>query len=73
MEKKSMVPIWFFIGVILLVYGAIITGVSVYDLFVTPVRTVVLQNLHAGVWWGAFLLLVGLLYTIKFWPAKSDQ
>ena len=69
MEKKSMVPIWFFIGVILLVYGAIITGVSVYDLFVTPVRTVVLQNLHAGVWWGAFLLLpISLLlpYLLEF-------
>jgi hypothetical protein len=71
MHKEGMVSIWFFIGMILLVYGAIITGAGVYDLFVPPARTVVLQNLHAGIWWGGFLFLVGLFYSIHFRPGRT--
>jgi hypothetical protein len=28
----------------------------------------VLFNLHANVWWGAALLLIGLIYCLKFAP-----
>jgi len=71
MHKTGMVPIWFFIGVILLAYGAIITGASIYEVFVPPARTVVLADLHAGVWWGGFLFLVGLFYSVHFWPGRA--
>jgi hypothetical protein len=31
---------------------------------------VVLFNLHAGVWWGAVLLVIGLIYCIRFRPGR---
>lgn len=70
-EHKRFLSIWFFIGVLLLVYGILILGAGVYELFSPPARTVVLANLHAAVWWGALLIAVGAFYTIKFRPGKE--
>jgi hypothetical protein len=33
---------------------------------------VVLANLHAPVWWGALMLVLGLLYALKFRPDKEN-
>jgi hypothetical protein len=57
--------IWFFIGILL------IMGAGIYELYVPPVHPPVLSNLHMGIWWGAFLLAIGLFYFIKFYPKKS--
>jgi len=65
MHIHSMISIWFFIGAILTVYGAII---CVANLVLPAPPGVVLSNLHAGVWWGGFLFVVGLIYTIRFRP-----
>jgi len=67
-----MVSIWFFIGISLAVNGALILGAGVYQLVNPPANPgVVLYNLHANVWWGAILLIIGLVYSIKFAPSKS--
>ena len=71
MHKAGMVSIWFFIGMILLAYGIIITAAGVHDYLVPPEHPLTLANLHAGIWWGAFLLLVGLFYSIHFRPGKT--
>jgi len=71
MHKPGMVSIWFFIGMILLVYGIIICAAGVYELRSPPAATLTLSNLHAGIWWGAVLFLVGLFYTIHFRPSKT--
>jgi hypothetical protein len=34
---------------------------------------VVLNNLHAGVWWGALLLIIGLVYVILFRPGRTKS
>ena len=70
-EGKGLISIWFFIGTLLFVYGILIFGAGVYGLFVPPDPPVVLQNLHAGVWWGAFLLALGGFYAIHFRPGKK--
>jgi hypothetical protein len=70
MHKSGMISIWFFIGLILLAYGIIITGAGVRDLMVPPEHPLVLANLHAGIWWGGFLLVVGLFYTVYFRPSR---
>lgn len=69
--SESKISIWFIIGSLLTVYGIIIFGISIYHLF-HPLKDsqVVLNNLHAGVWWGAFLLIIGLVYIILFRPGK---
>ncbi len=66
MHRPGMLSIWFFIGVLLLVYGVLIFGAAVYGLFSPP--NVVLANLHAGVWWGALLIVLGGFYTWHFAP-----
>ena len=71
MHGKNFISIFFFIGVLLTAYGVLITASGIYDLFHPQEHPVVLANLHAGIWWGAVLLGIGLLYTIKFFPRKS--
>ena len=68
----SGIPIWFFIGVLLLIYGSMIFvyGVYQWQSGVYPAR-VELTNLHTPVWWGGILALLGLLYVVKFRPGRS--
>ncbi len=67
-----MISIWFFIGVSLAVNGALILAAGIYQVVKPPLDPgVVLFNLHANVWWGAVLLLVGLIYCIRFAPRRQ--
>lgn len=65
---KGMISIWFFIGVLLTMYGVIIFGASVYDAMNPRPNPVVLDNLHAGIYWGALLFILGGVYTLRFRP-----
>jgi hypothetical protein len=65
------ISIWFFIGVLLSVYGAMIFGYGLYELATNQLASVVLANLHAPVWWGGSMLLVGLLYSLRFRPGRN--
>ena len=67
---RHFISIWFFIGLLLLVYGVIITALGVYGLFSPPDRETVLGSLHAGVWWGALLVVLGAVYAWNFRPGK---
>jgi hypothetical protein len=71
MHDKTLISIWFFIGVLLTAYGVLITASGLYELASPPAHRVVLANLHAGIWWGAILLAIGLFYTIRFFPRKQ--
>jgi hypothetical protein len=67
-----MISIWFFIGLSLLVNGALILGAGIYQVMHPPENPgVVLFNLHANVWWGAILFLVGLMYCLIFRPRRA--
>jgi divalent metal cation (Fe/Co/Zn/Cd) transporter len=68
-EGHHMVPVWFFVGVILLIYGVLILATGIYE-FSHPPGTV-LANLHPAVWWGALLIIVGGLYVYLYLPRKS--
>ena len=65
-----MISIWFFIGFSLLVNGVIILGAGVYDLVHPPQFPPVLFQLHASVWWGALLTLLGAFYCWHFRPSR---
>ena len=66
-----MISIWFFIGLSLAGNGALILGAGIYQLVKPPLQPgVVLFELHANVWWGALLLVIGALYCFKFAPGK---
>ena len=72
MHRPGMISIWFFIGALLLAYGLLICGAGIYELMSPPEHPVVLAGLHAGVWWGALLIVLGAIYTIKFSPRKGN-
>jgi hypothetical protein len=69
-NTHGSLSIWFFIGVLLTAYGLLITGTGFYELVSPPKSPVVLANLHAPIWWGAVLLIIGLFYFIRFFPRK---
>lgn len=67
----SKIPIWFFIGLLLTVYGAMIVGYGCYEAATGDFAAgVQLTNLHTPIWWGGLLLVLGLIYVIKFRPGK---
>ena len=70
----TRIPIWLFIGVLLLIYGVMIFGAGILEWSTaTYPLGVQLNELHAPVWWGGVLALLGLFYTIKFRPAKAGK
>ena len=70
--QRHFISIWFFIGLLLDAYGVLILGSGIYDYFHPPENPVHLSYLHAGIWWGAVLLLLGIIYTVKFKPKKEQ-
>ncbi len=68
----SGIPIWFFIGVLLVIYGAMILGYGLYEWQTASYPlSVELTNLHTPVWWGAVLGALGVFYVIKFRPGRA--
>jgi hypothetical protein len=70
MQTTETIPIWFFIGISLLVNGLLILGAGLYEFFRPPENPVVLHHLHANVWWGALLLAGGIVYCYRFAPGR---
>ena len=66
---SQSLSIWFFCGILMLAYGIVldITGMLEFN---HPPPTV-LASLHPTFWWGVFLTLFGLFYTIRFRPGKG--
>jgi hypothetical protein len=73
MKEGGEISIWFFIGLSLLVNGVLILGAGIYELIHPPAARVVLFHLHASVWWGALLTVVGAVYCIYFEPGKGRE
>jgi hypothetical protein len=68
----SRISIWFFIGVLLVIYGALILVAGLTELASGNYPAgVELNELHAPIWWGALLEMLGLFYVLKFRPGKS--
>lgn len=67
---KPVISIWFFIGALLTVYGVLIAGSEVFRFGTAQDHAVVLADLHAGLWWGLLMLVLGIFYCVKFRPGK---
>ncbi len=70
--KQQRISIWFFIGILLGIYGVLILASGINDLIHPYAYTVKMANLHADIWWGALLIVLALIYMIKFKPRNSD-
>ncbi|MFA7228588.1 MAG: hypothetical protein WC061_06085 [Melioribacteraceae bacterium] len=63
MSEAKMKPIWFFVGLILIVMGGIIFLSGIYQLIYPPEVKTVLAETHPAIWWGALMFLFGgILY-----------
>jgi drug/metabolite transporter (DMT)-like permease len=57
-EGREPLPIWFFVGVILAVYGVLVIAGN----FMTS-RPTVLSETRPGLWWGALMVVAGGIFT----------
>ena len=72
MTKDSHdLSIWFFVGVMLSVYGVLIVAAGIHEWIWPPEVPVKLAYLHANIWWGGILLILGLFYLLHFGPERE--
>ena len=70
-EHDRQIPIWFFIGLLLGIYGLLILGTGIYGWIHPPSVKVALWDLHADVRWGALLTILGAFYFVRFRPGRA--
>jgi FtsH-binding integral membrane protein len=68
-EHRHFLSIWLFIGTLVLVYGLLILGSGIYELS-HPLQKP-LAELHAPIWWGALLIVLGVVYILIFRPRRE--
>lgn len=68
-ENHHIIPVWFFVGVMFVVYGFLTLVSGIVEWRHPP--DVVLSNLHAPVWWGGLMLVLGVFYCYHFRPRRS--
>ena len=68
-EDHHIIPVWFFLGVLLLLYGVLILASGIYQVSHPPAT--VLAHLHPALWWGAILMAIGAIYVYLYLPRKS--
>ncbi|OIQ84788.1 hypothetical protein GALL_334030 [mine drainage metagenome] len=69
MSENKSIPIWFFIGLLLFVYGILCLGAGIVQFSHPP--SVEMPDMHATFWGGVVLFLVGGTYTLVYWPRKK--
>ena len=69
-EERHMIPVWFFVGVLLFIYGILILIQGVVE-WSSPPKTV-LSNLHPTLWWSFILIILGAIFTVKHFPKKNS-
>jgi hypothetical protein len=70
---RESIPIWWFAGLLMLAYGIVIFTTGLWELAHPLPNPPVLNQLHAPIWWGAILTVIGLSYLIRFHPRKSAR
>jgi hypothetical protein len=70
--EGNRISIWFFIGALVLAYGVIVLCAGIYELFSPSSPTVVLSELHVGIWWGAMMIVFGAIPFFKFFPRGKE-
>jgi hypothetical protein len=73
MKSGGSLSIWFFTGICLGINGLLIFATGIYEIANPPADKVVLYDVHANVWWGGFLLVLGAVYALRFSPARERK
>ena len=60
-----MKPIWYFVGLILFITGAIVVVSGIISFINPPEVKKVLAETHPELWWGTLMMIVGAIYVWK--------
>jgi len=66
-RPREPLPIWFFVGVILAVYGALVIAGGTLG----STRITVLSETRPALWWGAIMLCFGAVFTAIGWLGRD--
>ncbi len=64
-EAPKMKSIWYFVGLMLLVMGALVFLAGLIELFSPSLRQTVLAEIHPGIWWGAVMIAAGAIFYLR--------
>jgi len=70
MVKYRIIPVWFFVGLLLAIYGVLILASGLAE-WSTP-STTILGEYHAPVWWGALMTVIGVAYIAAYRPRRAE-
>jgi hypothetical protein len=71
LKRRGSLSIWPFIGLSLRVNGLFAAVLGVYEFVRPPQVPVVLFHLHAAIWCGAILAILGAVHGIHHRPGKG--
>ena len=57
-----MKSIWYFVGLLFTVLGAIIFVAGLYSLISPPAEQKMFSHLHPDLWWGILMLIFGIAF-----------
>lgn len=69
MSRKHMLPVWFFIGVLIAIYGVIIFFTALSEWSHPP--EVMFSQYRPSFWAGIVLMLIGGFYVARFRPRNK--
>jgi hypothetical protein len=70
MVKYRIIPVWFFVGLLLAIYGVLILASGLAE-WSAP-STTILGEYHAPVWWGALMTVIGIAYIAAYRPRRAE-
>jgi hypothetical protein len=68
MSEHTMKPIWYFVGLILIVIGGIVILSGIYQIVDPPAVKTVLAETNPSIWWGALMTVFG---GVLFWKTRK--
>lgn len=60
-NSKQMISVWFWVGIMMLIYGVLITGAGIYY-FYSPPKDYLAKWTNPNLWWGFVMLITGILF-----------
>ncbi len=69
-DVKGMRPIWYFVGLVLLIMGAVLVVTGIYYA-INPIPSAsAVAHLHPNIWWGGVMVIAGGLF---LYVSKDDR
>jgi len=65
MNEQRMKPIWYFVGLMLLVMGFLVTTTGIVQYINPPETKTILGETHPNIWWGLIMVIFGDILYLK--------